>query len=196
MRHIANVVTPSGVRGFDSRPLRHAMPQGPDRDAARGRPLPPARQGLAWVAVSIALCACQVQREFVITSEPAGAEVRLDDDLVGRTPVQVPFMHYGTRRFTVYLDGYVTQSRVVDVDPPWYGYFPLDIVSEVLIPVGWHDRREVHFQLAPGTGAIAAPDLSWVLERAETLRRAGPEGPSPSPAPPPASETPATPPKR
>ncbi len=144
----------------------------------------------------LALCACQVQREFVVTTEPPGAEVRIDDDLVGKTPVAMPFQHYGTRRFTVYLDGYVTQSRVVEVDPPWYGRFPLDIVSEILIPIGWHDRREVHFQLSPGTGAIAAPDLSWVLERAETLRRAGPEGPVPAPAPQTGTEPPASPPPR
>jgi len=120
-----------------------------------------------------------MRRELVITSEPEGAEVRVDGEPTGRTPLRLPFDHYGTRRFTFYLDGYVTDSQVVEVSPPWYDVFPLDIVSEILLPFGWRDRHEIHSQLRPGTGAIPPPDLTSVLERAEALRRAGPEGPAP-----------------
>jgi len=136
----------------------------------------PARACLL-VGATLALASCAVRRELVITSQPEGAEVRIDGEPTGRTPLRLPFDHYGTRRFTFYLDGYVTDSQVIDVAPPWYDYFPLDIVSEVLLPFGWRDRHHVHAEMQPGTGAIPPPDLESVLHRAEELRRAGPEGP-------------------
>ena len=138
---------------------------------------------LLLLGAGLALCGCQVDRQLRITSEPEGAEVRLDGEPLGRTPLQLPFVHYGTQRFTFYLDGFVTDSRVVEIAPPWYLRFPMDIVTEILLPFGWRDHHRVHATLEAGTGAIAAPDLSGVLERAEALRRAGPEGPRP-PVPP------------
>ena len=65
----------------------------------------------------------------------------------------------------------------MDLDAPWYGRFPADIVSEVLLPVGWRDRREVRVTLEAQSGAVSAPDFEKVLENAESLRLAGPEGP-------------------
>jgi hypothetical protein len=128
----------------------------------------------------LALASCQAQRLLRITSDPSQAEVRLDGQLVGSTPCEVPFLHYGTRRVTLYLEGYRTYSRVVEVRAPWYGRFPLDIVTEVLVPLGWRDVHGIHVTLAPGQSALLEPDFPSVLERAETLRRAGPEGPRPS----------------
>jgi hypothetical protein len=159
--------------------MRPASWSEPPAATRRGEP-PRAAAALVLVALALGLGACAVRRELVLTSEPDGAEVRIDGEPAGRTPLKVPFDHYGTRRFTFYLDGYVTDSQVVDIAPPWYGYFPLDIVSEVLLPFGWRDRHRVHADLLPGTGAIPPPDLESVLERAEQLRRAGPEGPVPS----------------
>lgn len=177
MRHIANVVTPQGVRGFESPPLRpSAMRSAPVR--APGRPSRD-RQPLAAGAVvaALAAAACQVQRELLISSQPSGAEVRVDGEAVGRTPVNVPYLHYGTRRVTFYLDGYLTQSQVVEIDPRWFNVFPLDLISEVFVPVGWSDLRAIHAELEHGSGAIPPPALEGVLERAELLRRSGPEGP-------------------
>ena len=142
------------------------------------RPLAAGALVAAWLAA-----ACQVQRELVITSQPAGAEVRVDGEAVGRTPVNVPYLHYGTRRVTFYLDGYLTQSRVVELSPRWFNVFPLDLVSEVFVPVGWKDLRPIHADLEHGSGAISPPALEGVLERAEVLRRSGPEGPPKVPEP-------------
>ena len=111
------------------------------------------------------------------------AEVRLDGDKVGVTPIDLPFDYYGERRLTLYLDGYRTWSEVLPIEPPWYAYFPIDIVTEVLVPIGWTDIHEVHAELEPGTGVALAPDLQSVLELAETLRRAGPQGPLVAPHP-------------
>lgn len=177
MRHIANVVTPQGVRGFESPPLRHA----PMRTTPAGSPgrLPRSARPLTAGALVAGLlaAACQVERELVITSQPAGAEVRVDGEAVGRTPVNVPYLHYGTRRVTFYLDGYLTQSQVVKLDPRWFNVFPLDLISEVFVPIGWKDLRPIHADMEHGSGAISPPALEGVLERAELLRRSGPEGP-------------------
>jgi PEGA domain-containing protein len=118
---------------------------------------------------------------MIITSDPPGAETRLDEQIVGRTPLTLKFVHYGQRRITLYLDGYLSHSAVHDIRPPWYARFPFDLFSEVLIPLGWKDVRRFHTVLEPGTGAIPVPDLVGVLQRAESLRRAGPEGPLPLP---------------
>jgi len=163
------------------RPASWSEPPAATRRGAPPRAAGPLVLGaLALALLTPGLGACAVRRELVLTSEPEGAEVRIDGEPTGRTPLTVPFDHYGTRRFTFYLDGFVTDSQVIDIAPPWYGYFPLDIVTEVLLPFGWRDRHRVHADLLPGTGAIPPPDLDSVLERAEQLRRAGPEGPVPS----------------
>ena len=135
---------------------------------------------LSWL-VSVLLVsgasACRTQRYLEITSTPPGAEVRLDDEAVGITPVRVPFEHFGTRRVTYHLPGYRTATRRIRLRPPWYAHFPLDIVTEVLLPIGLHDRRNVHEDLVPGTEVMSLPSLRSVIERANALRHSGPEGP-------------------
>jgi len=124
-----------------------------------------------------ALASCQAERALRITSEPSQAEVRLDGTKVGTTPCEVPFEHYGVRRLTLYLPGYATYSRVMEIEPPWYGQFPIDIFTEVLVPIGWSDIQKVHVRLVQGQSVLLEPDLPGVIERADALRHAGPAGP-------------------
>jgi len=144
------------------------------------RALHPARLAPALLA---ALCSCATQRVLEVTSEPPGALVRLDDRTVGTTPVDVPFDAYGVRRLTLYLEGWRTHSERLRIDPPWWERFPLDVVSEVLLPFGWRDERSVHVRLEPGSDVVTLPALESVFQRAEILRRAGPEGPEELPTP-------------
>lgn len=125
---------------------------------------------------------CAAKRTLTITSDPAGALVRLDDEPVGSTPLEVEFLHYGTRRVTYSMEGFLTRSVLVEVRPPWYARFPLDILSEVVLPVGWRDDHPVHEILSPGSEQMRPPVLRSVLERAEALRRAGPTGPRDMPS--------------
>src|SRR5258708_4321622 len=96
------------------------------------------------VALLAATCAssCAVQRELVVISEPPGAIVRLDETIVGTTPYRHAFEDYGSRRVTLYRSGFRTTSEVVKLSPPWFDVFPLDFISEVLVPIGWKDRHE------------------------------------------------------
>jgi hypothetical protein len=134
-------------------------------------------QHLAVLLALLGSAACRTRRYLEITSTPPGAEVRLDDERVGLTPVRVPFEHFGTRRVTYYLPGYRTTTRRIRLKAPWYARFPLDIVTEVLLPIGLRDRRKVHETLVAGEAFMSLPSLRSVIERANALRQAGPEGP-------------------
>lgn len=157
----------------------------------------PARKRQALLgALLLALpgSACRAQRELRIRSEPPGATVRVDDTVVGRTPLALPFEHYGVRHVSVYLEGFRTVSRDVRLKTPWYSVFPLDLVSEVLLPFGWADSHLVEFELEPEVGYISEVEFGDVLERAESLRRAGPAGPAaPLPSAPPPAQRPSAP---
>lgn len=118
-----------------------------------------------------------MERTLAVTSDPQGAAVRLDDERIGETPVRYEFHHYGVRHATLRADGYRTHSERIGLKPPWYGRFPLDIVSEVLLPFGWKDRRHLHAELLVGEDRVSLPELRSVFERADILRLAGPEGP-------------------
>ncbi|MEW6072795.1 MAG: PEGA domain-containing protein [Planctomycetota bacterium] len=133
---------------------------------------------LSLVLTAALLGSCQAERTLRITSDPPGALVRLDGESIGTTPLRHEFLYYGVRTLTLRLEGYCTYSERIDLAAPWYARFPLDIVSEVLIPVGWKDRRRLHVTLQPGEAAEAPPALRSVLERASAVRQAGPDGPA------------------
>src|SRR5690242_11829197 len=99
------------------------------------------------LAFAVLAAGCAAQRTLHITSEPEGAVVRLDDQTVGTTPLDLPFAHYGIRRVTLYKPGFRTHSEQIELEAPWYGRFPIDIVTEVLLPIGWKDNRKYHVAL-------------------------------------------------
>lgn len=139
----------------------------------------------ASAAALCALSACATQRKLVVTSTPPGALLRLDDTIVGSTPYEIAYDAYGTRRITLYKQGYATASQQVVLEAPWYLTFPIDLVTEVLLPIGWKDIRSVEVAMERDAGPVTRPDLAAVLQRAESLRLAEPSGPRPSTIPPP-----------
>ena len=140
-------------------------------------------QSMSRLLLTLALCtsfaSCAVRRELTIRSNPPGALVRVDDELVGVTPLTFRFQDYGSRLVTFYKDDFRTRSTRIRLRAPWYLRFPADFVSELLLPFGWRDRREITLDLSPESGTVAPPDFQLVRARAERLRRAGPEGPGP-----------------
>jgi hypothetical protein len=133
-----------------------------------------------WVALVSAGCA--PRRTLKIRTDPPGAVVRLDDETVGVTPLDLRFYYYGVRRITLQKDGYRTHSEEIELDPVWWSRFPLDFFSEVLLPFGWRDKRKYKVALVKGTESISAPSLHSVIMRADVLRDAGPDGPRDLPA--------------
>ena len=141
----------------------------------------PALWALGTVSTLSTLGACRTHRILEVTSNPPGALVRLDEEVVGRTPLEHEFQHYGRRRLTLYLDGYRVWSERLRLTPPWYSRFPLDIVTQVLVPMGLTDRHRIDVRLWPDTGSAheTRAEVESFVERATALRRAGGEPPGP-----------------
>jgi len=135
----------------------------------------------AWFAISsfvrpaALLTACAVlvatgcvQRRMTIRSNPPGALVYVDDYQLGTTPVSHDFVYYGTRKIRLVKDGYETLTVRQPFPVPWYEIFPLDFVTENLIP--WEIRDERVVELAMQPAASTPPEL--VVSRAEQVRLA------------------------
>jgi hypothetical protein len=130
-----------------------------------------------------------VERRFIIESDPAGAIVYFNGQPIGATPVDVPFLYYGTYRFTLIRDGFEATTVDQEVKAPIYAYPPLDFVSENLYPGTIRDVRRFRYQLRP----MSAPVQNEIFDAADRLRGRGlaipveeklaPEQPAPSPLP-------------
>lgn len=126
-------------------------------------------RGLAWLfAASLVLATggC-VQRRLTIRSNPPGALVYVDNYEIGTTPVSTDYIYYGTRRIRLIKDGYATLDIKQWIPPPWYEIFPLEFVSENLVPAEIRDHRVLEFQLVP---QMIVP-TEQLLGRAENLRQ-------------------------
>jgi len=90
-----------------------------------------------------------VERKLTILSDPPGAMVWLDGQPIGKTPITVPFAFYGTREISLYYARYQAYTTMQEVPCPWYQYFPIDFVSEFLIPLEYTDNPQFHYTLKP-----------------------------------------------
>ena len=107
-----------------------------------------------WASLTAAaLCTGCVEQRYVITSDPPGAAVYRNGNLIGYTPVDDTFVYYGKYHFTLVKDGYETLQVDQDIAGPVYEYPGLDFVSEVLYPF---NLRDVHRVQLPDAGTAAA----------------------------------------
>jgi hypothetical protein len=161
------------------------------------------RHGWGGSLMAVVACAALstgcVQRRMTIRSNPPGALVYVDDYQLGATPVSHDFVYYGTRKIRLVKDGYETLTVRQPFPLPWYQYFPLDFVTENLLP--WEIRDERVVDLAMQPAGVTPPES--VVARAEQARLSAgslppapapqvvtplpqPVAPQPIPAPPPA----------
>ncbi len=122
---------------------------------------------VAVLALS-ALAGC-VERELTITSEPSGALVYLSEVEVGRTPLTVPFTWYGDYEVILRREGYETLKTHTEIDAPLYDTFPIDFVSQALVPWTYHYRVSRHFELSPQTPIPDDVLIQNALELRESL---------------------------
>jgi len=123
----------------------------------------------AWCAIALLLfgtIGC-VQRRMTIRSNPPGALVYVDDYEIGTTPASTSFTYYGTRKIRIVKDGYETLTVMQRFDPPWYEFFPIDFVSENVVPWELRDTRTIDFQLVPQR----VVPTEQLLQRGENLRQ-------------------------
>ncbi len=102
----------------------------------------------------------------------------VDDYQLGTTPVSHDFVYYGTRKIKLVKDGYETLTVRQPFPLPWYQYFPLDFVTENIIPWEVRDERVVDLAMVP---AASTPPES-VVARAEQARLAAGSLPPADPA--------------
>jgi hypothetical protein len=115
-----------------------------------------------------------VERSLYIRSEPPGATIYLDGDRVGTTPLELPFSWYGEREVMLELTHYGTVKEIEAIPPPWWQIFPLDFITDVLIPFPIRDRRTFEYRLEE---ARLEQDRERVLQRAMELKQQLPPGP-------------------
>ena len=125
---------------------------------------------LRWSAplAFFALGGC-VERWIQVRTDPPDATVWVDDQVVGKTPLDIPYTWYGKRLLAVERKGYAQVREIVALNPPWWQYFPLDFISENLVPYPILDRREFHYQLMPRK----VVNSDKLLQDAQELRNRG-----------------------
>ncbi len=126
------------------------------------------RAALAFAVLAPALAGC-VERFVAVRSDPPGATVYLDDEKVGVTPCEVKYTWYGKRELVLVLEKHRPVREIVPLDPPWWQIFPLDFVTDVIVPFTITDRVELSYTLPPAT--TAREEREEVRRRAEELRR-------------------------
>lgn len=120
------------------------------------------RTAAACGLCALAMVGC-VDRRIVITSEPSGARVLLNDVDVGVTPTEVNFTYYGVYDVRVSKDGYEPLLTTAEAEAPWHEFPVVDLVS---MGFGPKDVRiDWHFELV-----TADTDPDSLLDRAGELR--------------------------
>lgn len=122
--------------------------------------------GIASLGALFLLGGC-VERRVEVTSEPSGARVWLNDEMIGVTPCEAGFLYYGTYDVRLDLDGYepVHEGRVMRA--PLYEY-PIVDLAATAAPAEFESVNSWHFVLEPSSGLDE--DRDGLLERAQGMR--------------------------
>ena len=135
------------------------------------------RFGIPALLALVFMSGC-VERALVITSEPSGADITVNQQWKGKTPYVLPFKHYGVYDIWIEHPGYEDNGKMVKFYPmhvgepikaPGYQYAGTDFVSEVLLPTTLRDQHNLHYVLER---VDKADDVDDVLSRAAQLREA------------------------
>lgn len=119
------------------------------------------------LSVGMACSAGCVQRRLVIKSQPEGALVTVDNQVVGQTPLSVPFVYSGTRQIRLEREGYQTVNVKERFRPKWYDTFPLSFFSNNFAMREIRDTRVLDFRLEPKANV----EENQLLNRANELRK-------------------------
>ena len=118
--------------------------------------------------VTILLMSCSlfgcVKRTVLVTTNPPGALVWVNDREIGRTPVSFPFTFHGEYDLRVERAGNEPIMTAAWTDKPIWDAPFVDLVAE-LAPVELHAETVWHFDLAPPNN-----NPEQLIERANKLR--------------------------
>jgi hypothetical protein len=134
----------------------------------------PRRAIAAACLLSLLLVSC-VERELIVKTDPVDASIEVDGLDLGRgsaeRPVSLRFDHYGIRRVVARAPGRIPADELVTLDPPWWQVFPIDLVTDVLLPFTIRDERTLRIRL----GRKAQPTREDALEAERRARAAAAE---------------------
>jgi len=131
---------------------------------------------LILVAIIFAFSGC-VTRSITVKTEPSNALIYIDDELIGESPVTMPFTYYGTRKILIERkdeDGVLTHERTIvfeKIKAPIYEVFPLDFFSELLWPREIKDDQVLSYNLVKLEPLSIKERQEKVLKNAEELRQ-------------------------
>jgi hypothetical protein len=117
-------------------------------------------------AASLLLATGCVRRTVTVNTKPEGALITLNDTVVGTSPVTKDFLWYGDYGVTARKEGYETLHAHQRLNAPWYQIPVIDLVTELILPIQFHDRQEINLELAP-TKEI---DRAELIQQAKQLR--------------------------
>ncbi|MBN1809199.1 MAG: PEGA domain-containing protein [Planctomycetes bacterium] len=86
-------------------------------------------------------------RTLTIDSRPQGARIILNHSEIGVTPLKAKFTHYGDHDLILLKQGWQPYHGRLTLKPPGWAVFPLDLVTEALLPLKLRDDREVVVEL-------------------------------------------------
>jgi hypothetical protein len=132
-----------------------------DRLRTTGRSLAP----ILVLAGLGALSGC-VERRYTIRTNPPGAQVVVNGQELGPSPVSAPFTFYGDREITLIKEGFQRQTIIQPIRAPWWDNLLTEFFTENFIPYTFRDERVFDYQLAPAT----LPETNDLLGRGEALR--------------------------
>ena len=90
-----------------------------------------------------------VRRTVTINTKPEGATVTLNDEVIGTSPVTRDFLWYGDYGVILRKNGYETLETHQRLKPPWYQLPGIHTVTELFLPIPFHDRQQMTFEMAP-----------------------------------------------
>ena len=121
----------------------------------------------AFVPASILLLPGCVEQTLSIDSNPPGALVFLNDQEVGRTPLERDFKWYGDYDIQIRQEGYQTLQTHQMLAAPAWNWVPFDLLAS-LLPFNLKDHKSLSFTLQPVDPSKDQPVP--LVDRAESLR--------------------------
>ena len=122
--------------------------------------------GMTLLAAAVLFAGGCIERELTITTEPSGANVILNDEEIGVSPVTVSFNWYGTYKVKLEKEGYGTIDTNQELERPAEDYFPLDLFAGLFSKPGTVRSYQWDYELAP----YEPPQRDELIERAGEMQ--------------------------
>jgi hypothetical protein len=118
------------------------------------------------LGLGLSLAGC-VERTVKIDTRPTQAQVIINDEEVGLSPVKFSFKWYGDYDLVLRKEGYETLKTHFRIDAPWWQLPPMDLVTEVFVAETLRDDHVLEpFELQKRKPTV----IGDLVSRAEHMR--------------------------